>query len=69
MVQLELSEIKGGWAARAGGWAVHGATKEEAMQRFEAAEEMRRNIKEQATTLEELDVQNKEPQNSEKAAR
>ena len=60
MVQLELSEIKGGWA-------VHGATKEEAMQRFEAAEEMRRNIKEQATILAMLDIQNKAPQSSEEA--
>ncbi len=68
MLQLQLSEIKGGWAARAGGWAVHGATQEEATQRFYAAEEVRRSIKEKATALEGLEARNNELEGDEEAA-
>ena len=36
----EVYEIKGGWAARGNGWAVHAKTKEEALRKYrEAAEE------------------------------
>jgi hypothetical protein len=33
-----LSEIKNGWAALGPGWAVHGRTKEEALQKYYEAE-------------------------------
>lgn len=39
-----LRPIKGGWAASGRGWAVHGATREEAAQRFHAAVEQHRVI-------------------------
>jgi hypothetical protein len=39
-----LTPIKNGWAARGKGWAVHGRTKEEAIQNYYEAEERRREI-------------------------
>jgi len=45
MIEPEVSEIKNGWAARAAGWAVHGATKDEAVRRFHEATELRQKIK------------------------
>ena len=44
MTQPRLGEIKGGWAAYGDGWAVHGATKEEALKRYREAEERHREI-------------------------
>lgn len=32
-----LERIKGGWAARGDGWAVHGATQDEALERYQEA--------------------------------
>lgn len=32
-----LRQIKGGWAASGRGWAVHGVTQEEAVQKFQTA--------------------------------
>ncbi len=39
-----LRPIKGGWAASGDGWAVHGATQEEALQKFRRAVEQYREI-------------------------
>jgi hypothetical protein len=39
-----LTPIKNGWAARGKGWAVHGRTKEEAIQRYYEAEVRHREI-------------------------
>lgn len=39
-----LSPIKGGWAAHGDGWAVHGRTREEAVQKFWEAEHRHREI-------------------------
>lgn len=36
--------IKGGWAASGRGWAVHGSTQEEALQKFYAAAEQHKVI-------------------------
>jgi hypothetical protein len=38
MAQPQLRPIKDGWAALSGQWAVHGATQEEALQKFREAE-------------------------------
>ncbi len=40
----ELRPIKNGWAAYGDGWAVHGATREEAIQKYREAEEWHRMI-------------------------
>ena len=40
----DLRKIKGGWAALGDGWAVHGATREEAVQRYYTAAELRVEI-------------------------
>ena len=39
-----LKPIKNGWAAYGDGWAVHGHTKEEALQEFREAERRHREI-------------------------
>ncbi len=39
-----LRQIQGGWAASGKGWAVHGATQDEAIQRFQAAVEQHKVI-------------------------
>ena len=39
-----LRAIKGGWAASGTGWAVHGASQEEALERFRRAQELHRVI-------------------------
>jgi len=44
MATPQLVPIKDGWAALAERWAVHGATKEEALFRFEEAEQMHRDL-------------------------
>jgi len=41
---MKLRQIKGGWAASGDGWAVHGATQEEATERFHEAECQRAEI-------------------------
>jgi hypothetical protein len=40
----ELTPIKNGWAAHGDGWAVHGLTPEEAIQKFLEAEQRHREI-------------------------
>ena len=37
MQDPRVEPIKGGWAARGDGWAVHGVTREEALLRFQEA--------------------------------
>lgn len=39
-----LTPIKNGWAASGEGWAVHGRTKEEAIQKYYEAEAQHREI-------------------------
>lgn len=41
-----LVQIKGGWAAHGKGWAVHGATRQEALRLFEEARERHQVIAE-----------------------
>jgi len=41
---IKLDRIKGGWAARGDGWAVHGATEDEAIRRYQEAVEKHREI-------------------------
>lgn len=38
LMPLALTKIKNGWAAHGDGWAVHAATKEEAIQKYCVAE-------------------------------
>lgn len=38
MEQPKLAKIKSGWAALGNGWAVHGRTQEEALERFSQAQ-------------------------------
>ena len=40
----ELFPIANGWAAYGDGWAVHGATREEAIEKYRKAEQRRREI-------------------------
>ncbi len=42
-----LTEIKGGWAAHGDGWAVHGATKDEAQRLFTEAQKRHQEIAKQ----------------------
>jgi hypothetical protein len=44
MSEPRLSEIVNGWAAIGDGWAVRGATREEAVRKFREAEERHRRI-------------------------
>lgn len=43
-MEPKLIEVKGGWAAVADWWAVFGATKEEALEKFREAEERHKVI-------------------------
>lgn len=47
MEQPMLYEIKGGWAARGLGWAVHAPSREEVLRKFEEAEREHDRIREQ----------------------
>jgi hypothetical protein len=40
----ELFPITNGWAAHGDGWAVHGATREEALENYRKAEQRRHEI-------------------------
>jgi hypothetical protein len=44
MTEPILTEIKTGWAALGQGWAVHAATRDEALRRFREAEREHREI-------------------------
>lgn len=46
MEQPRIERIKNGWAAIGNGWAVHGATQEEALEKFRQAEQRHRKIDE-----------------------
>ena len=37
MPNPRMEPVKGGWAARGDGWAVHAPTRDEALQRFQEA--------------------------------
>jgi hypothetical protein len=41
---VTVEPIKGGWAARGNGWAVHGKTREEAICLYQIAERKHREI-------------------------
>lgn len=45
-VEPRLSPIKAGWSAHGVGWAVHGATREEAIRKYLEAERLHRQIDE-----------------------
>ena len=44
--QPRLEPIKNGWAALGKGWAVHGQTREEALERFALAQQKHKEIDE-----------------------
>ena len=44
MIEPRLTQIVNGWAAQGRGWAVHGATKEEAILRFQEAEKKHEEV-------------------------
>jgi hypothetical protein len=49
-----LTEIKNGWAALGKGWAVHGRTKEEALQKYYEAEAKHHEIDQRPFWYEHL---------------
>ena len=52
-----LKPIKNGWAAFGNGWAVHGRTREEAIENFRKAEELHREIDARPLWFERPDTQ------------
>jgi hypothetical protein len=58
-----LTEIKNGWAALGDGWAVHGRTKEEAIQKYYEAEARHREIDQRPFWYERLQQETTEEQN------
>jgi hypothetical protein len=52
-----LKPIKNGWAAFGDGWAVHGRTREEAIENFHRAEERYREIDARPLWFERPDTQ------------
>ncbi len=52
-----LVPIKNGWAALGDGWAVHGHTREEALENFRKAEEKHREIDARPVWYERSEVQ------------
>ena len=52
MAEPNLVKIKVGWAAKGDGWAVHAATREEAIQRFHEAERLHEQIRKQPPVYE-----------------
>ena len=49
-----LTQAKNGWLARGDGWAVHGASQEEAVQKFEEAERRHQEIEARPPFYERL---------------
>lgn len=49
MEPLDVSPIKGGWAAYGDGWAVHGRTEEEAVRLYHEAVERHREMDARST--------------------
>jgi hypothetical protein len=49
-----LIPVKGGWAARADGWAVYAPTKEEALRKFEEAKRRHQEIEARPLFCERL---------------
>jgi hypothetical protein len=56
-----FSPIKNGWAARGKGWAVHGVSQEEALQKFREAEQKHREIDARPCNPERKEVLNNGP--------
>ena len=46
MLEPTITKIKSGWSARGDGWAVQGATQEEAIRLYREAEQQHRTIME-----------------------
>lgn len=46
-MDAQLAKIKGGWAAVGRGWAVFGVTRDDALQRFAAAEATHEELRRQ----------------------
>ncbi len=62
MAQPILSPIKNGWAARGDGWAVHAPTREEAVERFQKAEERHREIDSRPIVAMQVNTSDKQSQ-------
>ena len=54
MPELEVYEVKRGWAARRNGWAVQAPTQEEALHLLQEAEAERKIILEQPMFFEQI---------------
>jgi hypothetical protein len=52
-----LTPIKSGWAAHGDGWAVHGRTREEAIEKFREAERRHQEIDSRPLWFERCDIQ------------
>jgi hypothetical protein len=52
-----LAPIKNGWAALGDGWAVHGHTREEALENYRRAEERHREIDARPFWYEQAEAQ------------
>lgn len=53
-----IYQIKGGWAAQGNGWAVHAATKDEALRKFRLAEQLHEIIRERPPFYEQTRLVN-----------
>ena len=56
----ELFPILNGWAAHGDGWAVHGATREEALENYRKAEQRRREILAMPPWYEQVKMQSRD---------
>ncbi len=63
----KLAPIKNGWAALGDGWAVHGHTPEEAIQKFHEAEQLHREIDARSLCNERQETQAVYESNHDKA--
>ena len=54
-----LAPIKNGWAALGNGWAVHGSTREEALENYHKAEERHREIDSRPFWYEQVGMQSR----------
>lgn len=57
VIEPSLTPIKDGWAAHGPGWAVHGRTREEAIEKFREAERRHQEIDARSFWFERRDMQ------------
>lgn len=56
LIEPVLKPIKNGWAAHGDGWAVHGHTREEAIEKFREAERLHKEIDSRPLWFERSDT-------------